>query len=98
MGAMNRVVLFAVLTLAACARGYIAAPQQAAAPAATAMNTLSASERSQGWRLLFDGKTTTGWRGYRTAPIGAWMAIDGCLTTDKPTEDLVTTDQSGDFD
>jgi hypothetical protein len=95
---MNRGSLLAVLALAACARSTNIAQPQIAAPAVSAMNALSASERSQGWRLLFDGRTTNGWRGYRNAPIGAWMAMDGTLMKDKPTEDLVTTDQFGDFD
>ena len=28
-------------------------------------NTLTATENSAGWQLLFDGQTFTGWRGYR---------------------------------
>ena len=65
---------------------------------AGAMNTLTAAERSAGWRL-FDGKTTNGWRAYKaqTMPAG-WMAMDGTLMKEKPTEDIVTTEQFGDFD
>jgi hypothetical protein len=63
------------------------------------MNTLSAAERAAGWRLLFDGKTTNGWRGYKmTSMPPGWMAMDGTLMKDKPTEDIVTTDSFGDFD
>jgi hypothetical protein len=29
------------------------------------MNALTPAEQADGWRLLFDGKTTSGWRGYR---------------------------------
>lgn len=32
-----------------------------AGPARAADNTLTESERRQGWRLLFDGRSTTGW-------------------------------------
>jgi hypothetical protein len=50
--------------------------QPAAAP-----NTLTAAERQAGWRLLFDGKTTTGWRGYReNAMRPDWKVVDGALT------------------
>jgi len=51
------------------------------AAANAAPNTLSSAERAAGWRLLFDGKTTQGWRGYRqkSMPDG-WKAVDGALT------------------
>ena len=43
-------------------------------------NTLTTEERAQGWKLLFDGKTTTGWRGYKQKDMPAgWQVIDGAL-------------------
>jgi hypothetical protein len=43
-------------------------------------NTLTAEERRASWQLLFDGKTTTGWRGYnmQTMPPG-WKVLDSAL-------------------
>ncbi len=43
-------------------------------------NTLTAVERAQDWRLLFDGKSTDGWRGFRMKdmPTG-WQVRDGAL-------------------
>ena len=35
------------------------------AQAAEAHNTLTARERAQGWRLLFNGRNLDGWRSYR---------------------------------
>jgi hypothetical protein len=63
------------------------------------MNALSASERAAGWRLLFDGATTNGWRGYKmeTVPTG-WMVMDGTLMKMSGTEDIMTIDQFGDFE
>jgi len=44
-------------------------------------NTLTEKEGKAGWRLLFDGKTTTGWHGYNMAGIPEmWTIEDGCLT------------------
>lgn len=52
-------------------------------PVKSAPNTLTEAEKQQGWRLLFDGKTTAGWRNYRSDKIGsAWKAKDGTLYFD----------------
>lgn len=47
----------------------------------TIPNDLSTIERSQGWRLLWDGKTTDGWRGaYRSSfPSKGWQIENGEL-------------------
>jgi len=63
------------------------------------LNALSPKEQADGWRLLFDGKTTQGWRGYRqkSMPDG-WKAVDGALTRVGSATDIVTTDEFGDFE
>ena len=53
-------------------------------PALTqAPNTLTRKEKAQGWRLLWDGKTTAGWRSERGGPFpsSGWVIKDGLLTT-----------------
>ncbi len=53
----------------------------AAAPAATLPNTLSDYEKQNGWELLFDGKTTNGWRNFKKETVGSsWQVENGTLT------------------
>ena len=43
-------------------------------------NTLTEQEKKDGWKLLFDGKSTDGWRGYKMEKIPpGWKAEDGVL-------------------
>jgi hypothetical protein len=59
-------------------------------------NTLSASEKRQGWQLLFDGKTTAGWRNFRSDSIRpGWKVEEGALVCADPYQagDIVTTDE-----
>ncbi|MDI1249688.1 MAG: DUF1080 domain-containing protein [Lacunisphaera sp.] len=51
------------------------------APAKPAMNTLTPEEQAAGWRLLWDGKTTAGWRSAKAAefPAHGWLIQDGQL-------------------
>jgi hypothetical protein len=76
--------------------GAAAAPLRAQAPVP---NTLTPAERSAGWRLLFDGVTTAGWRGYHmTSMPSGWQAIAGNLTRVGPAADIITTDQYANFE
>ena len=68
---------------------------------------LTDAEKKAGWKLLFDGKTLTGWRGYKKpGPEGLrWRVVDGNLTLPsaegKDTRgalDIITTDPYGDFE
>lgn len=46
----------------------------------TQNNELSAAEKEQGWKLLFDGKTTNGLRNYNSQTLGSkWVVSDGTL-------------------
>lgn len=44
-------------------------------------NSISEREATQGWKLLWDGKTTEGWRGAKLAtfPAGGWKIENGML-------------------
>ena len=68
--------------------------------AADTPNTLTNQERAEGWKLLFDGTTTTGWRGYKkdVAPEG-WQVVDGAIAlTGKSVGDLITADEYENFE
>lgn len=66
----------------------------ALAAQASEPNTLTPEEKAAGWRLLFDGKTTEGWRNYRKDSISPnWKVVDGALTRVGGAGDIITKDQ-----
>jgi hypothetical protein len=83
------------LVLAVLATGALAKEPAMAAP-----NTLTAAEKAAGWKLLFDGKTTAGWRGFKQAQIGpGWKVAGGVLSPDpKVAKDIITKDKFENFD
>lgn len=71
-----------------------------AGSASAADNALSPAEKAAGWRLLFDGRSTDGWRGFKTAaPDAGWTVQDGALGPDpKTSKDILTKETFGDFE
>lgn len=71
-------------------------------------NQLTQQEKKDGWKLLFDGKTTAGWRGYQMKAMPAgWTALDGALVRVSGGaggkgagggDDIVTTEEFENFD
>ena len=70
-------------------------------------NKLTHSERDWGWKLLWDGKTTDGWRGAKIDhfPTFGWEIKDGILTIhesggdeSEAAGDIVTIDKYSDFE
>lgn len=78
----------------------------AAVVSAAPANELTEKEKAAGWRLLFDGKTTQGWRSFKkeSFPDQGWVVVDGwlhCLGKgggNKGGGDIVTDAEFGDFD
>lgn len=68
-------------------------------------NTLTEREKRHGWRLLWDGETTDGWRGANAEsfPDRGWVIEDGTLSviesdgTESPFGDIVTEQEFSDF-
>jgi len=67
-------------------------------------NTLTKKEIKEGWKLLFDGKTTQGWHTYLRDTVGSkWQVKDGALIFDpsQPASgggDIVTNDVYENFE
>ncbi len=63
-------------------------------------NMLTQKEKKNGWILLFDGKTTTGWHTYnKNLVTNNWKVVDGALVMDprlknrENSGDIVTNDE-----
>jgi len=89
-------------TLVAGAQNKTATSESNAVP-----NTLTKSEIAKGWKLLWDGKTTNGWRGAGKTvfPAKGWKIENGVLTVEAAsgTEagnggDIVTIDEYSNFE
>lgn len=65
-----------------CAAFALAATVLSAPPPTTVDNALSSAEKEEGWQLLWDGKTTDGWRSARSDkfPEHGWEIKDGVLS------------------
>lgn len=68
-------------------------------------NSLTDAEKQEGYKLLFDGTSTTGWRTYKNKPADSWSVVNGILyckgdTTNKSDmrADMMTTDMYENFD
>jgi hypothetical protein len=72
----------------------------AASAAMASPNALTPAETAAGWKLLFDGKTLDGWRGFKAAePDKGWSVKDGALGPDpKTSRDLMSKGEYGDFE
>jgi len=69
------------------------------AMAAAQDNALTDDEKKAGFKLLFDGKSLDGWRGYKKdkAPAG-WTVVEGSLARTGGGGDLLTVEQFENFE
>ena len=65
-------------------------------------NALTDAEKKSGWQLLFDGKSTKGWRMYQNVPADGWQVVNGELISKKDgvtkRADLITAEQYDNFE
>ncbi|HSI76999.1 MAG TPA: DUF1080 domain-containing protein [Lunatimonas sp.] len=72
----------------------------------TLPNTLTAHEKDRGWKLLFDGKSNSGWRGTKQEafPTAGWSIRDGMMVIEAAQEgsprpgDIITQERFSAFD
>ncbi len=81
--------------------------QKSPLPIVNKKNQLTQNESDQGWKMLWDGKTTEGWRSARAEgfPEKGWVMEDGVLTVlssggeeSAAGGDIVTVDKYADFE
>ncbi|MBM80336.1 MAG: glucose dehydrogenase [Planctomycetaceae bacterium] len=66
---------------------------------AAAANELTPAEKKAGWRLLFDGKSTKGWRNYKKEGISDnWKIEDGALVMRGRGGDIITAEKFENFE
>ena len=96
-GAAARAAIISQLALMIA--GCTQAGNAPAVSASSGATTLTAEQRAAGWRSLFDGTTTSAWRGYKspTFPAG-WTIVDGVLTKSGSVGDLISKEQFGNFE
>ena len=64
-------------------------------------NSLTAAEKSAGWKFLFDGKTLNGWHNFKKEGVRpGWQVKDGTLSCVDPHDagDIVTAEKFGAFE
>ncbi len=77
---MNSCKIFLGCAVAAMAAGCSSTP---------ANNTLTSEEIADGWELLFDGETLSGWKDYNGDSLTQpWHVVDGCIQANGDGSDL----------
>jgi len=94
MWRINPMFVTSRLFVACVCIGSLAGSAAAEAPA------LAPAEQQAGWKVLFDGKTTAGWRNFKQAAVSpGWKVEDGALVRAADgAGDIMTVDEFGAFE
>jgi hypothetical protein len=99
-----------LLVVAACSPSKKENQETAAAPVEVTESAalLTDSQKAEGWKLLFDGKSLAGWQIFKARKNNTWEAKDGTLHCKPLNEnakgdgderaDIMTTDEFGNFE
>src|SRR3989442_2095488 len=97
LGSLTCVALFSLVTLSC-----VHASHGTEKSAESKPNELTPAERKAGWKLLFDGQSTHGWRGFNKEafPNQGWVVEDDCLKLQAKSRggDIITIEQFTDFE
>lgn len=103
-------VILAAVIIYSCKSSKVAAVDSSSGvvPNTANANVLTAQEARDGWKLLFDGTTTSGWHTYGYSAVGkGWAVSDSALHLDVATKsdwpqneskDILTNEEYDNFD
>ncbi len=102
MGLYRRVQLLVTTAFLICS-SFAARAEPDSNSAKQPPNVLTEEEKAAGWKLLFDGETTDGWRGYKSDTVPrSWKVENGSLlsrrTENESSGDIVTITQFDNFE
>jgi hypothetical protein len=84
-----KLIKIILLTAISFGSPFIALAQNKPGDTSAMPNTLTKYEKQHGWKLLFDGKTSEGWRSPKQAgfPAKGWIIGNGTMTVDPQKKD-----------
>ncbi len=84
-----KIIKIILLTAISFGSPFMALAQNASGDTGAKPNTLTKYEKQHGWKLLFDGKTSEGWRSPKQEgfPEKGWIIANGTMTVDPQKKD-----------
>jgi hypothetical protein len=97
---MSFTVLLCAILISACTQKENNSDDSQSGNTGNEENTLTQSEKEEGWQLLFDGKSMENFKGFRKDEVpSAWQVEDGAIAfASERGGDLITKDQYKNFE